>query len=89
MINVITYAVISWNVADNATYTNDPDSFLTVARVATHGIYKRQNTIKQYAFNELKPIACNCSAKICMPTSELALTTLNKIAIECKLCKVM
>ena len=56
--------------------------FLTVAKVATHGMYKRQNTMRQYAFNELKPIDCNCSAKICIPTSELALTTLNKIAIE-------
>ena len=82
MIKVITYAVTSWKDADKATYAKEPDSFLTVAKVATHGIYKRQNTMRQYAFNELKPIDCNCSAKICIPTSELALTTLNKIAIE-------
>ena len=44
-----------------------PTSLCIVAIVAVHGTYSRQNTMREYAFAALNPIAPSVATKLSMP----------------------
>lgn len=65
----------NWKNAAKSIKAVELASFLIVASVAAQGVYKRQNTIKQKALKEVKPIAFKASENSIMPALDEELTT--------------
>ena len=67
----------SWYRTEIIVHFTDFNSRLITAMVATHGVYKRQNTMKAYAFNAPKPYPDKTSISPFIPAVELMLAIPN------------